>query len=353
MTSCARRASLVTAVVAVLAAGGLSAVSSASVSSMQARAAAPAVYWGAYMDGSDTYRYLYGGKRGNAPWDASTWSMFESNAGKHVSIVHWGLGTPWWHDFNHWRSTFELVRARGDLSLVDMTTGSVPLRAIANGARDPQILTWMRQAAAYGHPFFLDLDVEMNGNWEPYSPGVHGNTASDFVKMWRHVHDLATQAGASNITWVWAPNVDPRSMFTPYWKLYPGTRYVDWTGLDGFNLDGRSSFQWLFGSSYRRLLRLAPAKPIIVTQTASLGDGSRKAQWIADALSNQLPRHFPQIRALAWFNWRIRQAGRWMPFEIESSSASRRAFANTIASPYYAPGGEYGDLPLLTKISPP
>jgi beta-mannanase len=108
-----------------------------------------------------------------------------------------------------------------------MSTGSVPLRDIANGKYDTSIRTWMQQVAAYGHPFFLILDVEMNGTWEPYSPGVNDNTSADFVNMWRHVHDLAQQAGAANITWVWAPNVDPRGLFTPYDQVFPGTAYVD------------------------------------------------------------------------------------------------------------------------------
>ena len=52
-----------------------------------------------------------------------------------------------------------------------------------------------------GPPVLPPLDVEMNGTWEPYSPGVNGNTAADFVAMWRHLHDLADQAGATNVTW--------------------------------------------------------------------------------------------------------------------------------------------------------
>lgn len=310
------------------------------------------IYWGAYIEGSQTYSYLYGGTWGNAPWDSTTWNKFEANAGKKVSIVHWGLGTPWANDFNHWKSTFELVRARGDLSLADMTTGSVALRDIASGKYDTPLKTWMQEAAAYGHPFFLVLDVEMNGTWEPYSPGVNGNTASDFVNMWRHVHDLATQAGATNITWVWAPNVDPRGLFTPYSQLYPGSSYVDWTGLDGFNMDGQSSFNWLYGSSYNALLQLA-AKPIIITQMASTEGGSGKAAWISDAFSTQLPQNFPQIKAVVWFNWRFDQGGTWMPYEIESSASSQSAFRTAIASSYYAAGGAYGNLPLLSKINPP
>jgi len=331
--------------------GGALAASAASGVARRLENPGP-IYWGAYMDGSETYSFHFGVKVGNAPWDASTWNRFETDAGKRVSIVHWGLGTPWDHDFDTWRTTFEMVRARGDLSLVDMTTGSVPLRDLARGARDAAILTWLREAAQYGHPFFLALDIEMNGVWEPYSPGVNGNTPADFVRMWRHLHDLAVQAGATNITWVWAPNVDPRRMFTPYWQLYPGSAYVDWTGLDGFNVNGRSTFSWLYRTSYQRLARIAPTKPVMITQVAAVDTRGRKASWITDALTRQLPT-LPGIKAVVWFNWRIREKGRWMSYEIESSRAAQTAFARAIASSYYAPGGGYANLPLHTKIGPP
>src|SRR5207249_7316980 len=33
----------------------------------------PSIYWGAYMDGDNTY----GSDYGDAPWDANTWGLFE------------------------------------------------------------------------------------------------------------------------------------------------------------------------------------------------------------------------------------------------------------------------------------
>jgi hypothetical protein len=305
------------------------------------------VYWGAYIEGAQTYNYFYGGTWGNAPWDTTTWNKFESNAGKHVSIAHYGQPPPWEKGFD--ATTAQLAVSRGAIPAIDWSTKSVPLRDIANGLYDASITTWMRSAAAFGHPFFLLPDVEMNGPWEPYSPGANGNTAADFVSMWRHVHDLAVQAGATNITWVWAPNVDPGNKFTPYSQLYPGSAYVDWTGLDGFNQDGNETFAWLFGSSYANLLQIAPTKPIMITQTGSVETG--KAAWITEALSTQMPRNFPQIKALVWFNWRIYENNAWYNWPIESSASSQTAFATAIASPYYA-AGNYTNLPLLTKVAP-
>jgi hypothetical protein len=305
------------------------------------------------MEGHDTYSFLYGGTWGNVPWDSNTWNRFESNAGKKASVVYWGADAPWTHDFNHWLSTFNLVQSRGELSLVGMLTGTTPLRDIAAGKYDTQLKTWLQQAAAWGHPFFLLLDPEMNGTWAAYSPGKNGNTAADFVNMWRHFHDLAVQVGATNITWVWCPNVDPAGLYTPYSQLYPGDAYVDWTGFNGFNKDGKSSFSWLFGSSYNTLRQIAPTKPILISETAAEETLGNKASWITDAFSTQLPKNFPQIKAVVWFNWRFYQLSKWWNYEIESSSTTLQAFKTAIGSSYYLAGGGLGNLPLRTKISPP
>ena len=336
---------------------GTSSADSSATSSISAASSPPpppspspsSIYWGAYIDGNDTYSYLYGGTWRDAPWDSNTWSKFESNAGKKVSVVHWGLAAPWTHDFTYYQGSFNLVQNAGDLNAVDMSTGSVSLSDIAAGVYDSSIKTWFQEAAAWGHPFYLIPDAEMNGTWEPYSPGQNGNTATSFVSAWRHMHDLAAQAGATNVTWVWAPNVDPNGMFTPYNALYPGDSYVDWTGLDGYNKSGTQSFSWLYGSSYKALLQMAPNKPIMITQIGSVEGGNGKAAWITDALS-QLPTNFPQIKALLWFNWRIYENGGWWNWEIESSASSQQAFANGIGSAYYAPGGTLGQLPLGSKV---
>jgi mannan endo-1,4-beta-mannosidase len=309
------------------------------------------IYWGAYIEGRQTYSYLYGGSWGNAPWDAATWDRFEANAGKRVSIVHYGQPPPWEQPFVP--GPAKTAYDRGAIPAIDLQTGDVPLRAIAAGRYDASIAAWARAARAWRHPLFLLLDVEMNGAWEPYSPGVNGNTPMDFIDMWRHVHDLFDRAGASNVTWVWCPNIDSRHQFTPYEQLYPGDRYVDWTGLDGYDADGTSSFASLFGSSYSDLLRLAATKPIMISQVGAEDVGGSKAPWIIDALSNQLPRHFRQVKAILWFNWRIYEKNRWFDWEIESSAESRAAFAQAVSSSYYLPRGDVPALPALTSVVPP
>ena len=326
--------------------------SAASQSSASRVAPKSSVYWGAYMDGDPTYTYYYGGSWGDAPWDSNTWSKFESNAGKPVSIVHWGSGSPWTHDFKYFQGTFERVRRAGDLNFVNMTTASVPLKDVAAGKYDSSFQTWAQQAAAWGHPFFLALDIEMNGPWEPYAPGVNGNTPADYVSMWRHVHDLATQAGAGNITWVWCPNVDPQQQVHVLRPAVPGQRIR--------RLDVLSTATTRRGTNRSRTLQ--SQLPEAPRSGAYEADHDRR-----DGLSRRRVRKAGMDHRCASPSCPLRSARqsgglvqlahlrepKWWEWPIESSPAAQDAFRSAIASPYYAPGGGFGNLPAGSKIAAP
>jgi hypothetical protein len=319
----------------------------------------PSIYWGAYVEGTETYGALYGGNWSNAPWcDPGTQCplpRFEQDAGKSPSIVHWGMC--WTCDFDP-RVAAKVARG-GAIPAVDWSTIGVSDADVANGRYDSWLTSQATAMRDFGRPMFLLFDEEMNGTWYSYSPGADGNTPADFVAMWRHVHDIFASVGASNVTWVWCPNVvqslsDGTSTPTPLAQLYPGDAYVDWTGLNGYNWGGSSweSFSTVFRPSYEALLRLAPTKPIMIGEVASAEEGGSKAAWISDALTSALPQDFPQVKALLWFNWNVLEKGTRWPWEIESSTASQQAFATGIRSPYYAPSGSFGSLTSLSKVQP-
>ncbi len=306
------------------------------------------IYWGAYMEGPSTY----GGNYRNAPWDENTWRAFERTAGKRVSIVHWGVPPPWEASFNRQLTQHRRILQAGALEVLDVASGTVSLHNIAAGNYDGFITDWARQARAFGHPLFLRWDWEMNGTWFPWATGA-GASAADYVAAWRHMHDLFVQAGATNVSWVWCPNV----LFNgspSYDTLYPGDAYVDWTCLDGYNKGGQYSttFVNLFAASYRALLKLAPTKPIMIGETASVEDSGKKAAWITAAL-NALPAKFPRIKAFLWFNWQITEAGTTWQWQIESSPAAATAFHNGIASRYFAAAGVVRLPRRMAAIAPP
>jgi chitodextrinase len=313
------------------------------------------IYWGAWIEGKQTYSYLYGGTWGNAPWSTPTWTRYEQNVGKNPSIIHWGASTFWDHNFSYWASTLDFARNAGALNLIDLDSGSVSLSSIASGSEDSAITTWAQQAKAYGHPFFVRFDWEMNGGWFPWgTTASNQNTPADYVAAWRHIYDIFAAQGATNVTWVWCPNTE-WSGSVPYSTLYPGDAYVDWTCLDGYNKGSSSqSFSSIYSQSYDDLLKVAPTKPVMVGEVGSLEYGAGvKANWITNMLS-VLPTNFPQVKALVWFNWRNgSNNGSWSNFEVESSASSQAAFSTGIAAPYYAAASSFPMPGSLKPIQPP
>jgi len=176
------------------------------------------------------------------------------------------------------------------------------------------------------------------------------NQPGDYVKAWRHVHDIFARVGATNATWIWNVNIiDSKS--TPIAGLYPGDSYADWTAIDGYNKAKDTSswlrFDQIYGqhpwtghNTYRELLTVAGSKPIMVAETATTITGGDAGAWIKDTLLTQLPAHYPKIKALVWFNW---DDNKGLPYPIESTPGQQTAFRQSIASSYYA-SNSFGSL---------
>lgn len=203
------------------------------------------------------------------------------------------------------------------------------LAAIAAGRHDAYLRRWSGQIAAWGHPLLLRFAHEMNGDWYPWSELVNGNTPGTYVAAWRHVHDVVRASGATNVRWVWSPNVAyPGSQ--PMRALYPGAEYVDWVALDGYNwgtVEADSlwqSFLEIFGDSLAEIRRTAPGKPLMIGEVGSTERGGDKAAWVSDFLAAlpQLSQTYG-LRAFFWFN--LNKETDW---RFASSESSRLAFRN-------------------------
>jgi hypothetical protein len=313
------------------------------------RSQTPSVFWGAYVGGAQ-HGFV------DAPWDMRSVRSLETALGKRLSLIEWGQD---WHECSSDRGCglrpfrsdlMNKVRARGAIPVLSWgsyverggaTQPDYSLSQIISGRYDSFIRDWAAGAKAWGHPFFLRFDWEMNTNSVPYSEHSNGNRPGEFVRMWRHVHDIFTRVGAGNVTWVWCPNVDYAGSVRPLARLYPGDRYVDWTCLDGYNWgtnparpQGWLSFARVFGPTYRLLAKsIAPGKPVMIGETASTEVGGSKAAWIAAALA-ELPRSFPRVKALVWFD----KTADGMDWPIGTSHTAFAAFARGIRSPRYAAG---------------
>ena len=313
----------------------------------------PAVYWGAWVGPQITGTA--------APWDMNALADFERQAGKNVSVIHFSSPfancssspcTP--YDFP--TPQFDTVRNYGAIPFFSWGTESLPtsgnqsaynLPSIINGNWDSYIRSWAVAAKSWGHPFFLRFDWEMNGTWFPWNEGQNGNQSGDYVAAWRHVHDIFTSVGATNVTWVWCPNIDPYNKFVNVSHFYPGDQYVDWTCIDAYNQDNPwLTFQQLVGPTYQLITgSLAPSKPMIVGETASTESGGSKAAWI-NAMFANLQNDYPRIRGVLWMENNV--GGNDWP--IESSASATAAFAAGINSSRYV-GNSFAGLDGLTPVS--
>jgi beta-mannanase len=213
------------------------------------------------------------------------------------------------------------------------------LRAILLGRFDGYIRAAARSAARWGGQLFIDFAHEMNIKGNAWSPGMNGNTASEYVGAWRHVVSIFRAEHAWNVRWVWAPNTDCGGR-CPFEQFYPGDRWVDWVGLDGYNSASSDGLPWrefeqVFGASYRALTSIT-SKPVMIAETSSTEKGGSKMRWILN-MRGALLRSFPRVRALIWFN--RADPGDWI---INSSPGALAAFREVMALPPFSGGGEGG-----------
>jgi glycosyl hydrolase family 26 len=209
-------------------------------------------------------------------------------------------------------------------------TNKVDFQQIIDGKFDTMLKARALGAKKLGQKFFLDFAAEMNGE-----EGWGGNNPARYIGAWRHIHDLFVQNGATNVIWVWAPNVTDIDGGPATMEYYPGDSYVDWTGVDGYNWGtSDKNFVWqsfhdVFIDIYAKLA--AKGKPIMIGEMASDEVGGSKAQWIGD-IAGTLKKDFPAIKCFVWFD--IDKERHWL---INSSTTAQAAYATMAQDPYLNP----------------
>ncbi len=211
----------------------------------------------------------------------------------------------------------------------------VPFDAILNGDYDPYILRFARQSATWKKPFMIRFAHEMNVaryHWGTTKQGYGPESPDIYRRMFRYVVTIFQKAGVQDVLWVFCPNAesvpntsyDPSAVWNRIEKYYPGEKYVDILGIDGYNWgitqtkakNGWDS-QWkeftaIFRPAWEKLWQLAPDKPIFVFETASVDQGGDKGLWIRSAF--KVTREW-KLNGLVWFqvkkehDWRINSGG--------------------------------------------
>jgi hypothetical protein len=156
-------------------------------------------------------------------------------------------------------------------------------------------------------PILLRFASEMNGDWVPW----HGSPRK-YIEKFRMVAKVMKEH-APNVAMVWCPYATP---LRPIPEYYPGDDVVDWVGVNMYNVTFFNQNPRTPGSQVGPTEMLDPIyrmyaarKPIIiaeygVTHFSALENRKdpRFAQGCLKALYMSLPRKYPRVKMITYFN---------------------------------------------------
>jgi len=217
----------------------------------------------------------------------------------------------------------------------------IKLNDIIAGKWDKYIRSWAKEIKAFNQPVFLRVAHEFNIDGYPW--GVINNEKNPdlYIKAYRHIVDIFNQEKVKNVKWVWCfMNYSyPDEAWNDWERAYPGDKYVDWIGIDGYNWGTTQSwsewqaFKYLFRDQVRRSKRLWPDKPIMIAEFASAEKGGDKADWILD-IPGYLKSSMRDIDAIIWFD--LKKETDW---RINSSKKTLAAFKEIMQDPIFLSSG--------------
>jgi mannan endo-1,4-beta-mannosidase len=246
-------------------------------------------------------KYL-GAALGGAPQSLGPVGDFAGKIGKQPNLLEYY--TAWGDQFD--AQGVRNARAAGALPVMVWEPFKPSIADIADGATDDYTRKFATAVRTLNLPVAISFGHEMNGHWYPW--GTTATTPVDFVRAWRRIHDIFLDVGATNVIWVWSPNVINPVPQVPLKPFYPGDSYVDWIGVIGYYTGrGASTFPTLFGPTTAAVRKFA-RKPILILETAS-EPGPRKRKDVADLFAGVAASH--DVIGFIWFDyvkradWRI------------------------------------------------
>lgn len=250
---------------------------------------------------------------GAFPNESGGIATLESRIGRHLVIEN--RYVPW--TFARW-STFATYIRAGHLPMVSWSARpATNAAAIASGSQDAVI--W-RAAIALRH---VGGNVLLRPFYEFDQPAGHPRamgTPAQVIAAWRRVYRIFAAAGATNVHFVWCPMAFDfaRGIAQRYW---PGSRYVQWVGADGYNFPGKTwhTFGQIFGGAYS--FAAHQHRPLIAAETASPANDPRTPGWMAAAAA--WIRLHPDFKAVSYFD-SISPKG--YNFQLGSNAATLAAY---------------------------
>lgn len=209
---------------------------------------------------------------------------------------------------------------------------------------DTYLREFAQAANATGVPIFLRYASEMNGTWANYS----GNP-KQYIEKWRLVHAVMEEE-APNVAMVWTVFPFPEESITSY---YPGDEYVDWVGVNIYNVVYHNNDLRNRGDKEDPLKLLdyiyntySARKPIQISEFGAthytITDNAYHVDFAAEKITRMykwLPTLYPRVKSIFYFdvnNLVNAPAGRKInDFSITNAPILLTSYKNIVAKDYY------------------
>lgn len=245
-----------------------------------------------------------------------TWKpveQFAAAVGRKPGIVllYSGWDEPWQAKFA------AMAYAHHAEPFVQIEPTGVTLQSIIDGRSDAYLRSYARSVRLYRHPVILSFAAEMNGSW--YSWGAGHTKPTVFIGAWRHIVNVFRKAGAYNAAWLWTVNSTNASA-APVQQWWPGSRYVNAVGIDGYYYRPADTFKSVFGTTVTQIRTFTRA-PILLSETAvGPAAGSSKIAGLFAGISQD------HLLGLVWFDQAQHHGIYHQDWRLEDSPASLAAF---------------------------
>jgi hypothetical protein len=221
---------------------------------------------------------------------------------------------------------------------------------------DEYVRRFAREAKESGIPVFLRYASEMNGAWVPW----YGDPQK-YIEKFRLIHTIMAEE-APNVAMVWSPNFWPPETIDDY---YPGDEYVDWVGFSLYATplsNGKEDLRGNIIDSFAPLYDRYKHKPIMISEAAVahtvLPSNMSYPVWAEGQLGylyGVLPRIYPQVKAITYFNFSLAQAARTnmqYVYDLGENPFMDMLYKRLVRTEWYLSGIETGADPVPFHYEP-
>ena len=209
---------------------------------------------------------------------------------------------------------------------------------------DQYLRNFARKLKESGIPVFLRFASEMNGDWTAYS-----GDPKKYIEKWRLVHDVMEEE-APNVMMVWTVFTFPQSNILAY---YPGDEYVDWVGVNIYNVVYHNNNIKLKADHEDPLELLnyvydtfSERKPIQISEFGAthytITDGKYYVDFAIEKITrmyNGLKTKYPRVKSIFYFdvnNLINAPSGRRINnYAITDDERILKTYSNLISDPYF------------------